>query len=190
MKVNVNYIVSFLVLIVLMILPLTHCFLGSPDYTLTVFVGEGINGTPESGTYVYPEFTEVTFNYAYQEGKNAPQVHINGARAEVPFGTIVMFNNIELRVEQIDVRGEWRIVMREEETDIFDIVFKLSGADIYSGTFTDDRNFTGTWTIDGNKLTITFDNWADYKLEGYANSMNGTWTGEGKAGVWEGEKIQ
>ena len=53
---------------------LSSCKFGHPDYTLTVTIGEGITGTPEAGSYVYKEFSEIEYSYTPEEGKVQPEL--------------------------------------------------------------------------------------------------------------------
>ena len=184
MKLKYYYLFSLTGLIVILLLLLCSCFLADTEYTLTVMIGEGLIGTPETGSYVYPEFAEVEYNFEADEGMNFPVLFMNGIRKIFPFGALKMYRDIELVVEQADIRGEWKFTLREEGKENQTIVITFSGNDIYSGTFTDDRNLSGSRAIQGSDLTITFDNWVDYKLTGFNSISNGIWTGEGRTGTW------
>jgi hypothetical protein len=64
----------------------------SKQYTLTVQKGEGVNGTPDSGTFTYNEGRQVSYNYTLQSGYSNLVVTIDGAIAPAS-GTITMDGN-------------------------------------------------------------------------------------------------
>ena len=74
---------------------------------MVVTIGEGITGTPEAGTYLYEEFTNIDYDYSPREGAVQPGIYVNGNRRATSTGTIVLYCDIEISVEQIDIRGTW-----------------------------------------------------------------------------------
>jgi hypothetical protein len=55
-------------------------------YTLTVTKGEGVVGTPDSGTTTYDEGTVVNYSYSLQSGYTNLGVTLDGATVPCPFG--------------------------------------------------------------------------------------------------------
>lgn len=60
-----------------------------PTYTLTVSTGEGVTGSPASGSYTYKEGETVTYNYSQQQGYSELTVLLDGAPVS-PSGTFTM----------------------------------------------------------------------------------------------------
>jgi len=162
------------------------CGWGSPQYTLQVFVGEGIQGTPQSGTYVYNEFDTVDYLYDADADTVTPQIYLNSTRKLLLSGTVTMYTNIEMRVEQTDLRQEWDLIFKEDDQEDAEWRIIFSGATLRSGTFSDSNGRRGTWVVENKgDLTITYEDWADYVLTGTLTELSGTWTGEGHAGDWD-----
>lgn len=176
---------GFLFMLALLIMFHGSCGWKTTEFTLTVVVGEGISGVPESGTYVYQEFEEIEYKYEAEGDIIQPEVYVNNYRKLILEGTLVMYCDTTLTVEQIDIRKEWDMVFSEQDVD--DVKWKItfSGPDLSSGTFSDNRGYTGSWEVSGsNDLTIRYDGWADYVFTGTLSSLGGNWEGEGKSGSW------
>lgn len=164
---------------------LASCGWGSPDYTLTVILGEGITGTPESGTYSYQEFSEVQYKYSFDPNGLQPEIYVNNYRRLVLEDSVVMYCDITMTVRQIDMRREWTLIFSENEAD--DLTWKITftGPDLRSGTFSDDRGHSGNWQVTGtNDLAFTYTDWEDYAFTGTLTSLSGSWKGEGRSGTW------
>jgi hypothetical protein len=166
------------------------CNLGKPDYTLTVEVGPGIAGYPETGSYEYKEFTRVEYFYEAMEGRTPPEVLLNSTRLETE-GSFTVFADVKLTIRQIDIRKKWQISLligtTQAELDRYEITF--SGDDNLSGTFVDERGRGGTWQSDGDQLTFAYTDWADYQFSGSISSMTGFWSGESRDGQWSATEI-
>ena len=72
----------------------------------------------------------------------------------------------------------------------FDFNITFAGADLTSGTFTDDRGNSGLWTVENSNITITYTNWSDYVLIGSHFSMEGSFSAEGNNGVWNATELE
>jgi hypothetical protein len=163
----------------------TGCGWGSPDFTLTVVLGEGITGTPDSGTYDYKEFSEVQYKYDFDQNGIQPEIMVNNYRKLTLEDSLIMYCDIIMTVKQIDIRKEWTLVFSEADVDDINWKITFSGADLRSGTFSDDRGFSGTWEVTGtNNLTFRYGNWQDYVFTGTLTSRSGSWKGEGRSGTW------
>ena len=93
----------------LLILPLASCgFFGAPDYTLSVTVETGVQGTPAAGEYVYPELQEVAFKYTPLNSKHTVVVLLDGSGSAAE-GTVTIYKNITLVARVFDVRGKWKV---------------------------------------------------------------------------------
>lgn len=185
MKPEIFYKIALFVFLLMVMMVQPNCGWKNPEFTLTVVVGAGITGTPETGTYSYPEFEEVEYRYEYEEGAVQPEIYLNEYRKLTLEGTLVMYNDITLTIEQIDIRKEWTLTFDQQDED--DILWKITfgGADLRSGTFTDDRGYSGTWEVTGsNAITFRYDDWFDYVFTGTLSSLSGSWSGEGESGTW------
>jgi len=175
----------FLFVLALLIMFHGSCGWETTEFTLTVVVGEGISGVPESGTYVYQEFEEIEYKYEIEGDIIQPEIYINNYRILIMEGTLIMYCDTTLTIEQIDIRKEWNMVFSEQDVDDVEWKITFSGPDLRSGTFSDNLGYTGSWVVSGsNDLTISYDDWADYVFTGTLSSLGGNWEGEGKSGSW------
>ncbi len=176
----------FLFVLALLIMFHGSCGWKTTEFTLTVVVGEGISGVPESGTYVYQEFEEIEYKYEIEDDIIQPEIYVNNYRKLILEGTLIMYCDTTLTVEQIDLRKEeWNMVFSEQDVDDVEWKITFSGPDLRSGTFSDNRGYTGIWEVSGsNNLTFRYDDWADYVFTGTLSSLGGNWEGEGKSGSW------
>jgi len=62
------------------------------EYVLTVTRGEGVDGSPESGEYIYRDGTTVSYNYQLKTGYSVLQVLLDNSPVP-PEGTVVMDRN-------------------------------------------------------------------------------------------------
>jgi hypothetical protein len=165
---------------------------GSPDYDLKITVDAGVSGTPSAGDYSYPELTVIEYNYQPENADLTVEVLVNGSRFGTS-GSFIMFNNLEVIVSIFDVRGAWDFNFRqpadssEEDLD-FQVTF--TGEGYLSGSFTDNRGFTGLWSINGTILSINYSDWQNYILTGQIPLMTGEWTGENQNGTWTATRSQ
>lgn len=161
------------------------CGWGNQNYTLTVIIGDGISGTPETGTYEYEEFSEVEYSYEMDEGAIQPEIYLNTLRNVVLSGTLTIYCDTVMTVKQIDIRTKWVMVFSESGEDTIEWTIEFSGNDLRSGTFIDDRGYSGTWEVsDSNDLTITYSDWENYVFTGTLSGLSGDWEGEGNTGTW------
>ncbi|MCK4944189.1 MAG: hypothetical protein KAS65_11470 [Candidatus Aminicenantes bacterium] len=176
---------GFLFVLALLIMFHSSCGWKTTEFTLTVVVGEGISGVPESGTYVYQEFEEIEYKYEAEGDIIQPEIYVNNYRKLILEGTLVMYCDTILTVEQIDIRKEWNMIFSEQDIDDVEWEITFSGPDLRFGTFSDNRGYTGIWEVSGdNDLTIRYDDWADYVFTGTLSALGGNWEGEGKSGSW------
>jgi hypothetical protein len=162
---------------------------GVPDYELTIEVRSGVEGTPPSGTYTYKELTTIDYSYIPQNDEHQVEVLVNGSRW-LAAGTFIMYTNLDVVVQIIDIRGAWDFLLTSEDSDVEDMQFEInfSGDNLIAGNFTDDRGYSGTWNADGANLTITYSNWENYILTGSITTMKGTWANDDKAGTWSASR--
>jgi len=158
--------ICFLFVLALLIMFHGSCGWKTTEFTLTVVVGEGISGVPESGTYVYQEFEEIEYKYEIEDDIIQPEIYVNNYR-------------------KLILKEEWNMVFSEQDVDDVEWKITFSGPDLRSGTFSDNRGYTGIWEVSGsNNLTFRYDDWADYVFTGTLSSLGGNWEGEGKSGSW------
>jgi hypothetical protein len=175
----------------LLIVPLISCnFFGVPDYELTVNIKDGVQGTPESGQHSYKELTVVDFKYSPLNSLCTVEVFFEGSTLAAE-GTVTMYNNFVLEARLIDIRGTWTIVITNTNTSIAEITYTMSvsGNDVLTGTFSDDRGYSGTWNASGGNIVFKYANWKNYNLKGTLSKMYGTWTADSMDGTWTAVRV-
>lgn len=174
-----------------LILPLASCgFFGAPDYTLSVTVEAGVQGTPSGGEYVYPELQEVAFKYTPLNSKHTVAVLLDGSGSAAE-GTVTIYKNITLVARVFDIRGKWKVtyyLIDSTASLSFEITF--AGADLLAGTFSDSNGRNGTWDAADGKINFNFSDWEKYKFTGTLSSMGGTWTNGTPNGTWNAAKVE
>ena len=169
--------------------PLVGCDWGVPDFTLHVFVEEGVTGTPETGQYVYPENTNVEFDYEGINDAHTVEVFLNDRIRKSDRGSVVMFGDgYELRAQLVDIRGDWQVTLNFTDPvapTIDPFIITLTGPDLLQGDFVDDRGYHGTWDARYNYLTLAYWDWEFYVLTGTVYGL-GEESGEFKGGGWSG----
>lgn len=179
-----------LILFIAAILPLSNCKnFGSPDYTLTIDVQEGVLGAPESSVTTYNEFDQIEYEYEAEDENKRIEVLANGTKFPLS-GTITMFTDTNLVVRVIDLRDEWSFELTDVNDNDTELRIVFNGADVFGGTFIDDSGNTGVWTVDGSDLSMTYDNWLGYKFIGSIETMAGEWAGNGNSGDWAAVRIE
>lgn len=154
------------------------------QYSLIVSVGEGINGTPVSGSFNYTEGDVVTYNYSVQAGYENLEVKVDGITM-TSSGVITMNMNHTLTVtadERFNPTGDWEGIITETGSDYFFSV-TFSG-DFAAGTAsaqieTVPGDGTGTYSISGNTISFSLI-FSTFDLECTGtivnnNNMNGEW---------------
>jgi len=128
----------------------------------------------------------VEYKYSPLNPLYSVEVIYEGGR-RVASGSITMYANGALEARLIDIRDIWKITFNYTDKTISAITFKIdvSGSDVLSGTFSDDRGYNGTWDASNGKIKIIYTNWKNYLLSGTSlYDMTGSWTGESKTGTW------
>jgi hypothetical protein len=161
---------------------------GSPEYELKIEIGDGAAGTPLAGTYVYDEFETVEYEYTSEDENVKIEVVVNGNK-KVVAGELIMYTDLDVQVRIIDIRGDWTFTMKRGNDSEEEYTINFFGATAFDGTFTDDRGYTGNWTVNGDTLTMTYIDWQDYVFTGSIDqptgNMEGTWSGDENTGEWE-----
>lgn len=133
----------------------------STDYTLTVTVGNGVTGTPATGSYTHSENETVNFSYSTQAGYGNLAVTLDGIPV-ASSGAFAMDANHTLDAAAIiDVRGTWTGMAQNPQSGgdtnfYFECTFSggvLSGN--VHGRIESLGNANGTFTVQGNQLTFT-----------------------------------
>lgn len=179
-----------LILFIAAVLPLSYCKnFGSPDYTLTIEVNEGVVGTPESGVSTHAEFDAIDFDYEAEDENTRIEVLANGTRFPLS-GTVTMFTDTTLVVRVIDLRAEWLFELVDISDAEQELRIVFSGPDLFGGTFSDENGNTGVWAVDGSNLTMNYDNWLGYQFVGTIEAMSGDWGGNGTSGEWNAVRVE
>ena len=180
--------------LLLLVLTLGGCRLGSPDYNLTVEWADGITGTPAAGTYTWKEFTEITYGYSFANGsEGTPGVYLDdNPNRLAASGTIQILAPTVIYVGDVDVRGVWDAVFYTRDSKRQYLVFTFTGTSAVEGTFSDDTGRTGVWTLAEGKMTLTGADWEPYQLTAAAGPrrLGGEWRiiEEGKRGYWSAQR--
>ncbi len=182
-----NGLVMFLVVFILPLVFAGCNGFGSPDFTMTVVLEDESTGTPDAGTYTFDEFEEVDYNYLPADENVQIEVLVNG-NPRLPYGQFVMYNDINVVVRIIDIRGEWAFEYLVEDGSNLEMDITFEGSTPFEGTFTDSRGYTGIWKVEKDDLTMTYNNWADYVFTGYISSMSGNYKGEGIELTWNASR--
>ncbi len=167
------------------------------QYVLTVTMGEGITGTPPTGSYSYTDADLVNYSYSLQTGYENLVVQLDGVTVGSS-GVIAMSMSHTLTVtadEVFDVRGDWSGIMYYSHTMTFDLSF--SGG-LYSGNisgFLDGSPAAnGDYTITNGSIEFNLEqSGSRYYFTGTIdndNRMSGAWDANyGLAGHWELDRI-
>jgi hypothetical protein len=174
------------------------CKWGVPDYSLEVTLEEGVTGTPEAGLHTYKEFTTVTLSYTGINSSDTVEVFLNDTIRQKGSSSVVMFGDgYRLKARLVDPRGSWKITLAYYDTSITPpdpFIITMTGPDVRSGTFTDERGYHGTWTSELNVLKLIYWDWEFYVLTGTAYDFGTTTTtyftfsGAGYGGTWSAVK--
>jgi hypothetical protein len=173
------------ILVMFLLLTFASCDLGVPDYQVTVVTETGITGAPESGVYEHREGTTLNYDYLPEDPTHTVEVFVDDSR-NTGSGSITVWTSFTLTARIVDIRGTWKVQMQWSASSEVNFEFNItfSGANLTSGTFSDDRGFSGLWTAENGVITVTYTNWNDFVLTGSLFSMSGTFTGDGSDGAW------
>ncbi len=160
---------------------------GSPEFNLTVIIEDGCTGTPEEGTYTLNELDEIEYEYSPPSENIEIEVLLNDG-SKTDSGSFIMYNDVTLVVRILDIRGNWLFSYFIEDGTTPEMTITFSGDTPFAGTFTDSRGYSGTWIVDGNNLTMTYSNWADYVFTGLISGMTGNYIGEGVQLGWSASR--
>jgi hypothetical protein len=171
------------------------CKWGVPDYSLTVTIGDGVTGTPEAGKHIYKELTTVTLNYTPVNSLNTVEVFLNGTIRQTGTGSFVMYGDAyTLLARLVDVRGTYSVSLTYSDPSVTSpapFFITLTGPDLLSGNFTDERGYHGTWSGNANTLTLAYWDWQFYVLTTTVFNMGystGSFSGGGQTGTWVAQK--
>lgn len=139
------------------------------NYTLTVTAGNGVSGTPATGSYSYGENDTVSYSYTAQAGYGNLNVTLDGAPV-ANSGVVTMTANHTLNASAVvDVRGRWTGQFDYEGGGTYFEVTFTGG--ILTGTTRGLFDFVpgygnGTYTVSGNEI--------GFELR-YPNYMGSPW---------------
>jgi hypothetical protein len=137
-----------------------------PDqYQLTVTKGQGVDGTPDSGTTWHNESETVDYNYSLPEGYTDLEVRVDGTDVSSA-GTITMDKNhtLEAIARRIDFETNTaELLICEGGQESFDV--RLSGkppndVNVTVSRFSGDSDIT---VVSGENLTFTPTNWEEWQ---------------------------
>ena len=161
-------------------------------YTLIINLESGIIGTPAAGTYQYKKGASVPYQYSIAQG--IPFVKLDDIPVPAS-GSLKMNSNHVLKVSRgqlPDIRGEWRIIMNGEKSDL-DVLFSgerangqvdlLKDPDKYWYNFGMMIGRIGIYEISASRVSILITEhdsccFSDISLSGYflsTDTMMGTY---------------
>ena len=160
---------------------------GVVQYSLTVSISTGVDGSPTNGTFTYPENNVVNYNYSLQSGYANLQVNLDGANVNTS-GSITMNSDHTLdatadvsSAATYDVRGDWQGFQVDSTSDQDPFFVTFTGGDASSGTtsgYVENPTpaGTGTYTVTGINIEFTL-------VYGFGDfALTGTFSDENKIG--------
>jgi hypothetical protein len=134
------------------------------QYTLTVNLGEGVEGTPPTGTTTYKEGTTISYNYTLKPGYNNLVVQLDGAALLSSSGTINMTQNHTLTASAnansvAFVTSQDTIQIPEGGTAAFNVRLSAQPTANVNVTVARESGDTDISVISGAALTFTTTNW-------------------------------
>ncbi|UCH98404.1 MAG: hypothetical protein JSV88_16600 [Candidatus Aminicenantes bacterium] len=129
---------------------------GTGEYKLSVSVGAGVTGTPETGTYFYDAGEQVNYSYALEDGYTNLRVTLDGAQVEST-GTITISQDHILFAyaeKEYYIQGTWGLTEQYNDGSSFEVTVTFIG-DTESGEVFDSDGGTGTYTVDGRSVNFT-----------------------------------
>ena len=160
-KRNWLFIFSVILSIQALIL-LTSCSTSDEDdsefqkYELNVVVGEGVTGTPDTGTYPYEEGDTVDYSYSLLPNYSNLVVTLDNESVE-PSGTVTITGVHNLKASAIpiyDLNGDWSLQEDYDDGSSFSVTITFTGTPD-SGTVTDTDGGSGTYEVSDDNV-ITF----------------------------------
>ena len=125
------------------------------NYTLTVEKGEGVDGTPSTGTYTYLAGSGVSYNYTLQEGYGDLSVMLDGSNISSS-GTITMDRN---RTLSIAAGKQFTLTVNRGSGvtgDPASGTYVYIDGDIIDYNYSISNNFSNlTVTLDGNNVSAS-----------------------------------
>jgi hypothetical protein len=133
------------------------------QYTLTVNLGDGVEGTPQTGTNTYKEGTTISYNYTLNPGYNNLVVQLDGAAASSS-GTITMNQNHTLTASAgtnvVDfVTSQDTVQVPEGGAASFNVRLSAQPTANVDVTVARESGDTNISVISGAILTFTTSNW-------------------------------
>lgn len=174
--------------VAVLLLPLASCrFLSGPNYDLLVTIESGVTGTPASGIYSYKDLEEVAYEYAPVDSRHSVEVLVDGDQ-EIAEASVTIYHNTVLVARLIDIRGDWEVTSIDASDAKTTFTLSFGGGDILGGTFSDSRDYHGTWSGVGGGIEIVYSDWEAYVYSGALYYMSGAWTNGSATGSWSAKR--
>lgn len=129
---------------------------GNQTCELNVTLGEGVTGTPTTGTYPYEEGDTVDYSYSLLPNYDTLTVTFDGEAVD-PAGTITITGTHNLKANALpvyDLNGNWSLQEAYDDGSAFSVTLTFTGTSD-SGTVTDSDGGSGTYTVNTANV-ITF----------------------------------
>lgn len=163
-------------------------------YTLSVTVGEGITGTPATGSNSYTEGETVSYSYALQTGYENLEVRLDGVVVgNTGVITMNMAHTLTVTADELfNPVGDWEGTL---VYSVYDYVLTATFSGGYysgtvNGTFDTADDGSGTYSISGNSINFNMVfSWGELRFFGSIddnNNISGTWeeVGSSYTGNW------
>ncbi|MGD2084664.1 MAG: Ig-like domain-containing protein [Candidatus Aminicenantes bacterium] len=142
-------------------------FLKPKRKTLTVNLGEGVEGEPASGTYEYRKGEVVGYNYRAQDGYSQLSVLLDGAETS-PQGTVTMNSNHRLSATATPnvvnfVTDRDSVDVAEGSTAAFNVKLSAQPQSEINVTVSHIEGDSDISVLAGNNLIFTPTNWDTYQ---------------------------
>jgi hypothetical protein len=156
------------------------------NYTLTVTVGEGVDGAPAEGDYSYVDGDTTNYSYTLKTNYAGLKVTVDGQDVAAA-GVINMNRDHELDAvtTSFDIRGDWDFVINwsDNSQDLREYTFVGSETE---GDVRDGATKIGEYTVDGYDVQFTTSSGTYEFTGGFTDidTMEGTWSGSPWSDDW------
>lgn len=168
-------------------------------FSLTVSVGDGVDGTPVTGTTYYLPNTQVDYSYSLKEDYIDLKVAFEGT-VIASSGSVTITEDSVLSAGatlHYDITDSWTFTEGYSDGSAFSSTLIFTGTS-YEGTVVDSDGGTGAFTVQGTYITFTleFPN-VTYEYTGLfaaEDTISGTSkriitaTGKVSGGTWKGKR--
>lgn len=168
------------------VMDMNHVLKAQKAFTLTIKIENGITGTPTAGTDQIQKGTIVF--YKYTAGGSLLSVKLDD-KSMPSFGSFMMDKDHILKVSFVDIRGEWRFILKDDSDTQAkpQLLLSFSGTktngdvrgDPNNSYWSDFGGRCGDYQVSSNLVSLFIDGYTYYVLNGEfesSNSISGSYT--------------